>query len=486
MKQVLIIIILFVVMIGMMVPSVFADHSESHPNGIIELEKNAFTYSKYTSTITKISGNVDSDSRETIELKMIKNNEIVSINILKLSSNGDFSLPLILDLTFTPGNYVIIGTFRDNIFDQTSFKILDHSDANYNFKGTSLYDKTLVTDSTLENYPTETTVQETKETTYVIKSSQSDKKTTDISEHLSFFSNISQFFDSWFPENMSKSNLKVTDTSSNTLVKSKAAADKAAYKAEYKAEYKAAYKAESKAAADKAAKWAADEMAASEASFAKAQSRLAADKAYAKAEVIIEQRAAAEAEAKANAKAKAIAKAIGKAAEPLSYRELAAAASVAKAKIQEAKEENLSKAVVRELGPYIPSEFELAVMAAKAEAAAASKSSGGQSSPSKVAADRAIDKAEGQSWNKNDSGIMTDTNRAIDKADPFIPPTYDNRPNLTPPPQYNPAKEAARNGYGQNWQPSYNAPPVPNPFLGERYNSMPSYNAPYPSNPFFP
>ena len=37
----------------------------------------------------------------------------------------------------------------------------------------------------------------------------------------SFFSNIFKFFDSWFPENMSKSNLKVTDTSSNTLVKSK-------------------------------------------------------------------------------------------------------------------------------------------------------------------------------------------------------------------------------------------------------------------------
>ena len=472
-------------MIGMMVPSVFADHSESHPNGIIELEKNAFTHSKYTSTITKISGNVDSDSRETIELKMIKNNEIVSTNILKLSSNGDFSLPLILDLTFTPGNYVIIGTFRDNIFDQTSFKILDHSDANYNFKGDSLYDKTLVTDSTLGNHPTETTVQETKETTYMIKSSQSDKKTTDASEPLSFFSNISQFFDSWFPGNTSKSNLKVTDTFSDSLTATNAVNELRVNKIH--AEYKAAEdKAADKAAADKAAKWAADEMAASEASFAKAQSRLAADKAYAKAEAIIEQRAAAEAEANAKANAKAIAKAIGKAAEPLSYRELAAAASFAKAKIQEAKEENLSKAVVRELGPYTPSEFELAVMAAKAEAAAASKSSGGQSSPSKVAADRAIDKAEGQSWNKNDSGIMTDTNRAIDKAVPFIPPTYDNRPNLTPPPQYNPAKEAARNGYGQNWQPSYNAPPVPNPFLGERYNSMPSYNAPYPSNPFFP
>ena len=476
-------------MIGIMVPSVFADHSESHPNGMIELEKNAFTYSKYTSTITKISGNVDSDSRENIELKMIKNNEIVSTNILKLSSNGDFSLPLILDLRFTPGNYVIIGTFRDNIFDQTSFKILDHSDANYNFKGDSLYDKTLVTDSTLGNHPTETTVQETKETTvqetkettYVIKSSQSDKKITDASEPLSFFSNISQFFDSWFPGNTSKSNLKVTDTFSDSLTATNAVNELRVNKIH------AADKAADKAAADKAAKWAADEIAASEASFAKSQSRLAADKAYAKAEAIIEQRAAA--------------KIAAEAAKPLSYRELAAAASVAKAKIQEAKEENLRKAVVRDKS-YAPTEFQLAVLDARAN-----EESG------KVSANLAIDKAEGQSWNKNDSVIVmdtnlsetnlpevitthpestvetkrsTDTNLAMDKAVPFVPPTYDNRPHLTPPPQYNPAKEAARNGYGQNWQPSYNAPPIPNPFLGERYNSMPSYNAPYPSNPFFP
>ena len=33
---------------------------------------------------------------------------------------------------------------------------------------------------------------------------------------------------------------------------------------------------------------------------------------------------------------------------------------------------------------------------------------------------------------------------------------------------------------------SYNAPQVPNLFLGERYGSMPAYNTPSPSNPFYP
>ena len=107
-------------------------------------------------------------------------------------------------------------------------------------------------DSNLKNYPTETSIQETQETsiqetTHVIKSSQSDKKSTDVDdspEPLSFFSNISRFFDSWFPENNSKSNLKVTDTSSDSLT---------------------ATKSETKASADKAAKLAADKKAASEA-----------------------------------------------------------------------------------------------------------------------------------------------------------------------------------------------------------------------------
>ena len=49
---------------------------------------------------------------------------------------------------------------------------------------------------------------------------------------------------------------------------------------------------------------------------------------------------------------------------------------------------------------------------------------------------------------------------------PSLPPVYDSP--RTPEPAYNPAKEAARSGIGQNSQPAYSAPYVPNPFLGEK------------------
>ena len=45
---------------------------------------------------------------------------------------------------------------------------------------------------------------------------------------------------------------------------------------------------------------------------------------------------------------------------------------------------------------------------------------------------------------------------------PSLPPVYDSP--RTPEPAYNPAKEAARSGIGQNSQPAYSAPSVPNPF----------------------
>ena len=49
---------------------------------------------------------------------------------------------------------------------------------------------------------------------------------------------------------------------------------------------------------------------------------------------------------------------------------------------------------------------------------------------------------------------------------PSLPPVYDSP--RTPEPAYNPAKEAARSGIGQNSQPAYSAPYVPNPFLIEK------------------
>jgi len=126
-KSVFIIAIVAVAMIGVMVPSGFA---ETQISGTIYLEKNSFIFPKYENIITQITGNVDTDSREKIEINILKDDEILRKNFLKLTSDGDFNLPIVLDSTFTPGTYVVIGTFQNYVFDKVIFEILDDSSKN--------------------------------------------------------------------------------------------------------------------------------------------------------------------------------------------------------------------------------------------------------------------------------------------------------------------------------------------------------------------
>ena len=102
----------------------------SQISGIINLEKNTFSLSKYSTTMTTISGIIDSDSRANVELNISKNNEIILQQKTKLTNSGKFSLPIILDEKFTPGSYTITGIFENNVFDEVNFKILDDSSKN--------------------------------------------------------------------------------------------------------------------------------------------------------------------------------------------------------------------------------------------------------------------------------------------------------------------------------------------------------------------
>jgi hypothetical protein len=97
----------------------------SQTSGIINLEKNTFSLSKYSTTMTTISGVIDSDSRGQVELNISKNNEIILQQKIKLTSSGKFNLPIMLDEKFTPGTYTITGMFENSIFDEVTFEILD-------------------------------------------------------------------------------------------------------------------------------------------------------------------------------------------------------------------------------------------------------------------------------------------------------------------------------------------------------------------------
>jgi hypothetical protein len=366
----------------------------------------------------------------------------------------------------------------------------------------------------------------------------SDKTSSDSSKPLPFFLNIFQFFDSWFPENNSKSNLKSTDTSSKTT-----SADKAA--AEYKAAYDAAYDAEYKAirAADKAAA----EKLEDKKAFVQFENT---EKVKNFKELMEEKAKAAEKEYKAY---NAAAEEYRTSAEYRTTAEYKAKVASTEAEYVECRESgtNYSKCQQIKLGGHViiqPTESEnrlaehyaaqdkVAERAAEKEykaaadkAAADWRASGLQTIPEieaeyKAAADKAADKAaamygydsvsDTNRWEtvkvplpetltfemmmeraeiereriaeiekaaaiererisaeiERESSIPkhdSSTNHDPVKSKSLIPSTQDNRPYLAPP-QYNPAKEAARDGYGQNWQPAYSAPYVPNPFVGER------------------
>jgi len=97
----------------------------SQISGTINLEKKTFSLSKYSTTMTTISGIVDSDSRGQVELNILKNNEIIVQQKMKLTSSGKFSLPIMLDEKFSPGSYTVTGMFENSIFDEVTFEILD-------------------------------------------------------------------------------------------------------------------------------------------------------------------------------------------------------------------------------------------------------------------------------------------------------------------------------------------------------------------------
>lgn len=104
--------------------------TSSQISGIINLEKNTFFLSKYSTTMTTISGIIDSDSKDNVELNILKNNEITVQQKVKLTSSGKFNLPIIFDEKFTPGTYTVQGIFQNNVFDEVNFEILDGSSKN--------------------------------------------------------------------------------------------------------------------------------------------------------------------------------------------------------------------------------------------------------------------------------------------------------------------------------------------------------------------